>query len=114
MGGAGYIFIGSNDADILHNSATINLDVLEAARRRSVGRIFYSSSACMYPGHNQADADNPNCAEDNAYPEALDSEYGWEELFSDACITFISATAAAQSAASFGLGCDGFLAGYPR
>lgn len=83
MGGAGYIFTGENDADIMHNSAIINLNVLEAARRRNCDRIFYSSSACMYPEHNQQDPDNPNCAEESAYPAAPDSEYGWEKLFSE-------------------------------
>lgn len=83
MGGAGYIFTGDNDADVMHNSATINLNVLEAARRRNVRRIFYSSSACMYPEHNQLDPDDPNCAEDSAYPADPDSEYGWEKLFSE-------------------------------
>ncbi len=83
MGGAGYIFIGENDADIMHNSATINLNLLEAARRRAARRIFYSSSACMYPAHNQEDPDNPNCAEESAYPAAPDSEYGREKLFSE-------------------------------
>lgn len=83
MGGAGYIFTGENDADIMHNSATINLNVLETARRRNCSRIFYSSSACMYPAHNQENPDNPNCAENSAYPAAPDSEYGWEKLFSE-------------------------------
>lgn len=83
MGGAGYIFIGENDAEIMHNSATINLNLLEAARRRAARRIFYSSSACMYPAYNQEDPDNPNCAEESAYPAAPDSEYGWEKLFSE-------------------------------
>ncbi len=83
MGGAGYIFVGDNDADVMHNSATINLNVLEAAYRRNCKRIFYSSSACMYPAYNQEDPDNPNCAEDSAYPAAPDSEYGWEKLFSE-------------------------------
>ena len=83
MGGAGYIFTGENDADIMHNSATINLNMLEAARKRNCNRIFYSSSACMYPAYNQEDPDNPNCAEDSAYPAAPDSEYGWEKLFSE-------------------------------
>jgi nucleoside-diphosphate-sugar epimerase len=83
MGGAGYIFTGEHDADVMHNSATINLNVLEACRRRNVQRIFYSSSACMYPAYNQEDSDNPNCAEDSAYPAAPDSEYGWEKLFSE-------------------------------
>lgn len=83
MGGAGFIFTGENDADIMHNSATINLNVLEAAYRRNSRRIFYSSSACMYPAYNQEDPDNPNCKEDSAYPAAPDSEYGWEKLFSE-------------------------------
>ena len=83
MGGAGYIFTGDNDADVMHNSATINLNVLEASRRRAVGRIFYSSSACIYPEHNQIDPNDANCAEDSAYPAAPDSEYGWEKLFSE-------------------------------
>jgi nucleoside-diphosphate-sugar epimerase len=83
MGGAGFIFTGENDADIMHNSATINLNVLDAAYKRNIKRIFYSSSACMYPAYNQEDPDNPNCAEDSAYPAAPDSEYGWEKLFSE-------------------------------
>lgn len=83
MGGAGYIFTGENDADIMHNSATINLNVLEACHKRTIKRVFYSSSACMYPEHNQLDPDNPNCAEDSAYPANPDSEYGWEKLFSE-------------------------------
>jgi GDP-D-mannose 3', 5'-epimerase len=83
MGGAGFIFTGENDADIMHNSATVNLNVLDASYKRSIGRIFYSSSACMYPAHNQEDPESPNCAEDSAYPAAPDSEYGWEKLFSE-------------------------------
>jgi nucleoside-diphosphate-sugar epimerase len=83
MGGAGYIFTGDNDADVMHNSATINLNVLDAANKRNNKRIFYSSSACMYPAYNQEDPDNPNCKEDSAYPAAPDSEYGWEKLFSE-------------------------------
>ncbi|WFE75346.1 NAD-dependent epimerase/dehydratase family protein [Roseinatronobacter sp. S2] len=83
MGGAGYIFTGENDADIMHNSATINLNVLDACHKRTIKRVFYSSSACMYPEHNQLDPDNPNCAEDSAYPANPDSEYGWEKLFSE-------------------------------
>ena len=83
MGGAGFIFTGENDADIMHNSATINLNVLDAAYKRNIKRVFYSSSACMYPAYNQEDPDNPNCAEDSAYPAAPDSEYGWEKLFSE-------------------------------
>ena len=83
MGGAGFVFTGENDADIMHNSALINLNVLEACHRRNNKRIFYSSSACMYPAYNQEDPQNPNCAEDSAYPAAPDSEYGWEKLFSE-------------------------------
>lgn len=83
MGGAGFVFSGENDADIMHNSALINLNVLDACHRRGVGRIFYSSSACMYPEHNQLDPDNPICSEDSAYPANPDSEYGWEKLFSE-------------------------------
>lgn len=83
MGGAGFVFTGENDADIMHNSAQINLHVLDVARQHPVGRIFYSSSACMYPEHNQLDPDNPRCSEDSAYPAAPDSEYGWEKLFSE-------------------------------
>ena len=83
MGGAGYVFTGENDADIMHSSALINLNVLQACRKRNTKKIFYSSSACMYPEHNQLEPDNPNCAEDSAYPAAPDSEYGWEKLFSE-------------------------------
>ena len=83
MGGAGFIFTGENDADILHNSATINLNVLDAVKNQGAGRVFYSSSACIYPRHNQLDPSNPNCAEDSAYPADPDSEYGWEKLFSE-------------------------------
>lgn len=83
MGGAGYIFTGEHDADVMHNSATVNLNMVEACRRRSIRRVFYSSSACMYPAYNQEDPDNPNCAESSAYPAAPDSEYGWEKLFSE-------------------------------
>lgn len=83
MGGAGYIFTGEHDADVMHNSATINLNVLDTCRRRGVGRVFYSSSACIYPERNQLDADTPNCVEDSAYPAEPDSEYGWEKLFSE-------------------------------
>ena len=81
MGGAGFIFVGENDADIMHNSATINLNVLDACEKQVIARIFYSSSACMYPAYNQQDPQSPNCAEDSAYPAAPDSEYGWEKLF---------------------------------
>lgn len=83
MGGAGYIFTGENDADIMHNSATINLNVLDTCHKRGIKRVFYSSSACMYPAHNQEDPNNPNCAEESAYPANPDSEYGWEKLFSE-------------------------------
>ena len=83
MGGAGFIFTGENDADIMHNSALINLNVTYEAVKKGVKRIFYSSSACMYPEHNQLDPDNPNCTEDSAYPADPDSEYGWEKLFSE-------------------------------
>jgi GDP-D-mannose 3', 5'-epimerase len=83
MGGAGFIFSGENDADIMHNSAMINLNVVEASLKAGVKKIFYSSSACMYPERNQMDPDNPNCAEDSAYPAEPDSEYGWEKLFSE-------------------------------
>lgn len=83
MGGAGYIFTGEHDAEVMHNSASINLNMVEACRRRAASRIFYSSSACIYPLHNQEDPDNPNCAEASAYPAAPDSEYGWEKLFSE-------------------------------
>ncbi len=83
MGGAGYIFTGAHDADVMHNSATINLNAVDLCRQRGVGRVFYSSSACMYPAYNQMDPDNPLCAEDSAYPAAPDSEYGWEKLFSE-------------------------------
>ena len=83
MGGAGYLFTGEHDADVMHNSATINLNVLEECWQRGITDIFYSSSACMYPAHNQEDPDNPNCAEDSAYPANPDSEYGWEKLFSE-------------------------------
>ena len=102
MGGAGFVFSGENDADIMHNSATINLNVLEAQRQMNetfgeksswktnvrpsldyVTKIFYSGSACMYPEHNQLDPDNPDCREESAYPANPDSEYGWEKLFSE-------------------------------
>ena len=83
MGGAGFVFTGENDAEIMHNSATINLNVLETCRKRNIKRIFYSSSACMYPEHNQIDPNNPLCSEESAYPANPDSEYGWEKLFSE-------------------------------
>jgi GDP-D-mannose 3', 5'-epimerase len=83
MGGAGYIFTGEHDAAVMHNSATINLNMLEFGTRAGIRKYFYSSSACIYPAYNQTDPDNPNCAEDSAYPAAPDSEYGWEKLFSE-------------------------------
>ena len=89
MGGAGFVFTGENDADIMHNSVSINLNVLEEQRKwneitkQNKTKIFYSGSACMYPEHNQLDPDNPDCREDSAYPAAPDSEYGWEKLFSE-------------------------------
>jgi GDP-D-mannose 3', 5'-epimerase len=83
MGGAGFVFTGENDADIMHNSALINLNIVERATKHQTRKLFYSSSACMYPEHNQLDPDNPKCTEDSAYPAAPDSEYGWEKLFSE-------------------------------
>lgn len=83
MGGAGYIFSGENDANVMHNSATINLNVANVGAKNNVKKIFYSSSACMYPEHNQLDPNNPNCEEASAYPANPDSEYGWEKLFSE-------------------------------
>ena len=83
MGGAGYIFTGEHDAAIMHNSATINLNIADRCHRRNIRNVFYSSSACIYPAYNQEDPDNPNCAEASAYPAAPDSEYGWEKLFSE-------------------------------
>jgi nucleoside-diphosphate-sugar epimerase len=83
MGGAGYIFTGDNDANVMHNSATINLNIVDLCHKHKVDRVFYSSSACMYPAYNQEDPDNPKCSEDSAYPAAPDSEYGWEKLFSE-------------------------------
>jgi nucleoside-diphosphate-sugar epimerase len=83
MGGAGYVFSGENDAEIMHNSAMINLHMVHYGVKKGLGRIFYSSSACMYPAYNQEDPKNPKCAESTAYPAAPDSEYGWEKLFSE-------------------------------
>ena len=89
MGGAGFVFTGENDADILHNSAVINLNVLDEQKKLNAfhdlnkTKIFYSGSACMYPEHNQLDPDNPDCREESAYPADPDSEYGWEKLFSE-------------------------------
>ena len=83
MGGAGFVFTGENDADIMHNSALVNLNIAHESAIKGVKKVFYSSSACMYPEHNQMDPDNPNCTEDSAYPANPDSEYGWEKLFSE-------------------------------
>jgi nucleoside-diphosphate-sugar epimerase len=83
MGGAGYIFTGEHDAQVMHNSAMINLQAADFAAQRKARKIFYSSSACMYPAYNQEDPSNPKCAEETAYPAAPDSEYGWEKLFSE-------------------------------
>lgn len=83
MGGAGYIFSGENDANVMHNSAQINLNMAKLCADHKVDRVFYSSSACMYPAYNQEDPNNPNCKEESAYPAAPDSEYGWEKLFSE-------------------------------
>ncbi|MES3032180.1 MAG: NAD-dependent epimerase/dehydratase family protein [Patescibacteria group bacterium] len=83
MGGAGYIFTGEHDADIMHNSALININITDLAVKNKVGKIFYSSSACIYPKHNQEDPDNPKCSEESAHPANPDSEYGWEKLFSE-------------------------------
>ena len=83
MGGAGYIFTGEHDADVMHNSASINLNTLHFGVKAGVKRFFYSSSACMYPEYNQTDPQNPKCSEESAYPAAPDSEYGWEKLFSE-------------------------------
>jgi GDP-D-mannose 3',5'-epimerase len=83
MGGAGYIFTGENDANVMHNSALINLNVVHECVKKNIKKVFYSSSACMYPEHNQLDPMNPNCEESSAYPANPDSEYGWEKLFSE-------------------------------
>lgn len=83
MGGAGYIFTGNNDANVMHNSAQINLNVVTQCVKKKVKKVFYSSSACIYPEHNQLDPNNPNCEESSAYPANPDSEYGWEKLFSE-------------------------------
>jgi nucleoside-diphosphate-sugar epimerase len=83
MGGAGYIFTGEHDADVMHNSATINLNMLHFGEKAKIRKIFYSSSACIYPEYNQVDPENPKCSEESAYPAAPDSEYGWEKLFSE-------------------------------
>ena len=83
MGGAGYIFTGENDANVMHNSALININIVERCVQHKVGKVFYSSSACIYPERNQLDPENPLCSEDSAYPADPDSEYGWEKLFSE-------------------------------
>jgi GDP-D-mannose 3',5'-epimerase len=83
MGGAGYIFTGENDANVMHNSAIINLNVVKECVSKKIKKVFYSSSACIYPEHNQIDPDNPNCVESSSYPANPDSEYGWEKLFSE-------------------------------
>ena len=83
MGGAGYIFTGENDANVMHNSAQINLNMAQQCLEKNVEKIFYSSSACMYPEHNQLDPNNPDCEESSAYPAEPDPEYGWEKLFSE-------------------------------
>jgi len=83
MGGAGYIFTGEHDADVMHNSAAINLNMLDRCRVVGIKKMFYSSSACIYPAYNQQDPDNPKCSEDSPYPALPDSEYGWEKLFSE-------------------------------
>ena len=83
MGGAGYIFTGDNDADVMSNSALININILERCRKHNIKRVFYSSSACVYPEYNQMEPDNPKTSEESVYPAAPDSEYGWEKLFSE-------------------------------
>jgi nucleoside-diphosphate-sugar epimerase len=83
MGGAGYVFTGDNDADVMYNSSLINLNILNLCKQTKVERVFYSSSACIYPIHNQEDPNNPLCSEASAYPANPDSEYGWEKLFSE-------------------------------
>ncbi len=83
VGGAGYIFTGLNDANVMHNSAQINLNVAKVASEKNVKAIFFSSSACVYPEYNQLDPNNPKCDEPSAYPAEPDSEYGWEKLFSE-------------------------------
>ncbi|MFZ2803660.1 MAG: NAD-dependent epimerase/dehydratase family protein [Patescibacteria group bacterium] len=83
MGGAGYIFTGEHDADVMHNSATVNLNMAYYGQKAGIKKIFYSSSACIYPEYNQLDPLNPKCNEESAYPAAPDSEYGWEKLFSE-------------------------------
>lgn len=83
MGGAGYLFTGDNDANVMHNSALVNLNIIQQALKVGVKKLFYSSSACIYPSYNQEDPQNPKCSEDSAYPAMPDSDYGWEKLFSE-------------------------------
>ena len=83
MGGAGYLFTGDHDADVMYNSAMINLNMVHRAQVTEAGKIFFSSSACIYPAHNQSNPDCPDCSEKSAYPASPDSEYGWEKLFSE-------------------------------
>ena len=83
MGGALYIFTGQNDANVMHNSALINLNVVHECVKKKVKKVFYSSSACAYPEYNQMDVNNPKCSEKDAYPAEPDSEYGWEKIFSE-------------------------------
>ena len=83
MGGAEFVFSGENDSEIMHNSALINLHICDLCVKKNIKKVFYSSSACMYPEHNQLDPNNPNCEESSAYPANPDSEYGWEKLFSE-------------------------------
>ena len=83
MGGAEFVFSGENDSDIMHNSSLINLHICDVCVKKNIKKVFYSSSACMYPEHNQLDPNNPNCEESSAYPANPDSEYGWEKLFSE-------------------------------
>jgi len=83
MGGAGYLFTGENDANVMHNSALVNLNIIQQALKVGVKKLFYSSSACIYPSYNQEDPQNPKCSEDSAYPAMPDSDYGWEKLFSE-------------------------------
>jgi len=90
MGDAGFVFTGNNDADIMHNSAMINLNMLDACSKRNVKRIFYSSSACTYPEYNQMEPDNPNCAEDSVYPAQPDSEYWLGEVVQRAAVSCVS------------------------
>ena len=83
MGGAGYINTGDNDAEVVHNSMLINLNVVREASKKSIKKIFYASSACVYNEHNQLEPENPICTENSVYPAYPDSEYGWEKLFSE-------------------------------